>query len=86
MAPVKDNEPLQLADVQLYSNRRIVLTTKTDSHGHFVLRGIRPGNYKLAFKGMGEFEVDVVQPQIGQGFFYRFSSDYGCLGVGFTTN
>ena len=82
----KDEQPLQFANVRLYSNRRVVLKAKTDSEGHFLLRGIRPGSYRLALKGMGKFKVDVVPPRISQGFFYRFSSDHGCLSWGFQTN
>ena len=81
----KDERPLQFANVYLNSNRRVVLKTKTDSQGHFLLRGIRPGSYTLTFKGMGKFKVDVVPPS-SQGVFYRFSSNHGCLSWGFNTN
>ena len=84
-AAFKDERPLQFANVHLYSNRRVVLKAKTDSQGHFLLRGIRPGSYTLAFKGMGKFKVDVV-PTRAQGVFYRFSSNHGCLNWGFSTN
>jgi hypothetical protein len=35
---------------------------------------------------MGKFKVDVVPPTVGQGFFYNFSSNHGCLSWGFNTN
>jgi hypothetical protein len=82
----KDEQPLQFANVHLSSNRRVVLKAKTDSQGHFLLRGIRPGSYRLAFKGMGKFKVDVVPPRTQQAFFYTFSSNHGCLSWGFNTN
>jgi len=82
----KDGQPLQFANVHLYSTRRVVLKAKTDSQGHFLLRGVPTGSYRLAFKGMGKFKVDVVPPRTQQGFFYRFDSIHGCLSWGFNTN
>ena len=82
----KDDEPLQFADVRLYSGSRLVHSTKTDSHGYFQLRAPRVGSYTLVFKAMGTFKVEVLPPHITQHSQRSFSSNHGCLSWGSDTN
>ncbi|MGA8212002.1 MAG: carboxypeptidase-like regulatory domain-containing protein [Candidatus Sulfotelmatobacter sp.] len=78
----KDYSPLQFADVRLYSGNKLVKSTRTDAHGHFLLESIPIGRYRLSFGHMGTFDVNLTAPHFTQQFHYDFESNHGCLDWG----
>lgn len=83
---MKDGKPLQFAEVRLYSGGKIVQHVSTDEQGRFLLENLSVGRYRLWFKGMGLFTIEVTPPHVMQQAHYGFSSDFGCLGWGAGTN
>ena len=83
---IKDEGPLQHADVRLYSGNKLVRHTAADERGHFLLKDLSLGHYRLTFKGLGAFEIDLVPPHIPQQEYYTFSNYHGCLSVSFSAD
>jgi hypothetical protein len=83
---LKDGKPLQFAEVRLYSGGKIVQRSGTDEQGRFLLENLSEGRYRLWFKGMGVFTIEVTPTHMTQQAQYGFSSDHGCLGWGADTN
>lgn len=77
---------LRHADVRLYSGYKLVRHTATDERGHFLLKDLSLGNYRLSFKGLGAFAIDLLPPHIPQQEYYTFSNYHGCLSVGFSAD
>jgi hypothetical protein len=84
---IKDEGPLRHADVRLYAGNKLVRHTATDERGHFLLKDLSLGHYRLSFKGLGAFEIDLLPPQMPQlEYYYTFSNYHGCLSVGFSAD
>jgi len=82
----KDSEPLEFAQVRLYSGKKLVEHTTTDARGHFLLENLHVGRYRLSFEGMGSFSIEVTPPRISQQAYYGFTSLHGCLSWGLTSD
>jgi len=82
----KDGKPLPFAEVRLISGDKLVQHTTTDRQGRFLLENPSLGRYRLWFKGVGAFDVEVTPPHFMQQAFYGFRSDAGCLGWGSDMN
>jgi len=82
----KDGRPLGLAQVRLYAAGKLIRNTTTDKEGHFTLLNLPLGHYRLMFKGLGSFDVEVAPPLILQNFFYGFGRSHGCLDWGADSN
>jgi hypothetical protein len=83
---IKDEGPLQHANVRLYSGNKLVGHTATDKEGHFLLKDLSLGHYRLSFKGLGAFEIDLLPPHMAQQEYYTFSRYHGCLSVSFSAD
>jgi len=87
----KDFEPLQFANVELYSEEipryledGAFQHTMNDFQGYFLLEDVPEGHYTLRFEGMGNFQIEVPPPHFWQNPYYGFTSNHGCLSWGFS--
>ncbi len=81
-----DGKPLAFADVRLYSAHKLVRHTTTDAQGGFLLENPPLGRYRLRFKGLGTFDIEVIPPHSMQEGYYSFSRYHGCLDWGFSSD
>lgn len=77
-----DGKPLAFADVRLYSAHKLVRHTTTDAKGEFLLENLPLGPYRLRFKGLGTFDIEVIPPRMMQEAYYGFTRYHGCLSWG----
>jgi hypothetical protein len=82
----KEGRPLDLTQVRLYSDGKLVRSAVTDKRGHFLLANLPVGHFRLTFRGLGAFDVEVLPPHMAQQAFYGFSRTGGCLSWGMDTN
>jgi hypothetical protein len=77
-----EGKPLAFATVQLYSAHKLFRHTTTDAKGNFLLENPPLGRYRLRFKGLGTFDIEVIPPHTVQEVYYGFTGYHGCLSWG----
>jgi hypothetical protein len=81
-----DGNPLRFADVRLYSAHKVVRRATTNAQGDFLLENLPLGRYRLWFRGLGAFDIEVIPTHMTQEVYYNFSRYRGCLDWGFSSD
>jgi hypothetical protein len=81
-----DGKPLRFADVRLYSGHKLFRHETTNAQGDFLLENLPLGRYRLKFKGLGIFDIEVMPPHTMQQSYYSFSRYHGCLDWGLSSD
>jgi hypothetical protein len=82
----QEGKPLSFAEVRLYAGAKLIAQMTTDEQGHFLLENLPLGRFRLSFKGLGTFNIQLDPPKLTQQCFYSFGSYHGCLDWGLTSD